>query len=50
MRWGPICRLGADNEYVFRDVLGLTEREYRALDEAGHLSLDYLKPDGTPYE
>jgi crotonobetainyl-CoA:carnitine CoA-transferase CaiB-like acyl-CoA transferase len=49
LRWRPICRLGADNDYVYRDLLGLTDDEYRALDEAGHLSLDYLKPDGTPY-
>ncbi len=49
MNWGPICRLGDANEYVFRDILGLSDAEYEELDEAGHLSLDYLKPDGTPY-
>ena len=49
MRWGPICRLGADNEYVFKDVLGFTLEEYEALDAAGHLSLDYLQADGTSF-
>jgi hypothetical protein len=49
MRWEPICRLGADNDYVYREVLGLSDAEYEALDDGGHISLDYLKPDGTPY-
>ena len=49
MRWEPICRLGADNDYVLRTVAGLTDDEYADLDARGHLSLDYLKPDGTPY-
>jgi crotonobetainyl-CoA:carnitine CoA-transferase CaiB-like acyl-CoA transferase len=49
MRWEPICRLGADNDYVYREVLGLTDDEYDALDQAGHLTMDYLKPDGSPY-
>lgn len=49
MRWGPICRLGADNDYVLRTVAGLSDDEYAHLDARGHLSLDYLKPDGTPY-
>jgi crotonobetainyl-CoA:carnitine CoA-transferase CaiB-like acyl-CoA transferase len=49
MRWGPICRLGADNDHVLRHVLGLSDDEYQALDDAGHLSLDYLQPDGTPW-
>ena len=49
MRWGPICRLGDANEYVYRDLLGMGDDEYAALDADGHLSLDYLQPDGTPY-
>ncbi|MEL7209711.1 MAG: CoA transferase, partial [Actinomycetota bacterium] len=49
MRWESICRLGDSNDYVYRDVLGLTDDEYAALDAEHHLSLDYLKPDGTPW-
>ncbi len=49
MRWEPICRLGADNEAVLKGVAGLTAEEYDHLAARGHLSLDYLKPDGTPY-
>ena len=49
MHWGPICRLGVDNEYVLQTVLGMSDEEYAALDEAGHLSLDYLQPDGTSW-
>lgn len=49
LQWGPLCRLGADNDYVYRTVMGLSDAEYQALDEAGHLSMDYLQPDGTPF-
>ena len=48
MRFGPINRLGADNEYVLRDVAGLDDAAYQALVDAGQISLDYLAPDGTP--
>ncbi len=49
MLWGPICRLGDSNDYVYREILGMSDEEYDELDQNGHLSLDYLKPDGTPY-
>ncbi len=49
MRWGPIGRLGAENEHVFRQILGFDDDEYARLADNGHLSLDYLKPDGTPW-
>jgi crotonobetainyl-CoA:carnitine CoA-transferase CaiB-like acyl-CoA transferase len=48
LAWGPFNRLGDANEEVFRDVLGLSDAEYAALEADGHLSLDYLAPDGTP--
>ncbi|MEZ5266766.1 MAG: CoA transferase [Acidimicrobiales bacterium] len=48
LAWGPFNRLGDANEEVFRGLLGLSEDEYAALDAEGHLSLDYLGPDGTP--
>ena len=49
MAWGPICRLGVDNDDILRRIAGLTDHEMAALDEAGHLTLDYLQPDGTPW-
>jgi crotonobetainyl-CoA:carnitine CoA-transferase CaiB-like acyl-CoA transferase len=49
MVWGPTSRLGVDNDYVFREVGGFSDDEYAALDAEGHLSLDYLQADGTPY-
>ena len=48
LAWGPFNRLGDHNDYVFRDVLGLSDAEMAALEADGHLSLDYLSPDGTP--
>jgi crotonobetainyl-CoA:carnitine CoA-transferase CaiB-like acyl-CoA transferase len=48
LRWGAIPMLGADNEAVFRDLVGLTDREWRALQDDGHVSRDYLSPDGSP--
>ncbi len=49
LAWGPTSRLGVDNEYVFREFGGFSEEEFAALDADGHLSLDYLQADGTPY-
>ncbi|MDH4364164.1 MAG: CoA transferase, partial [Acidimicrobiia bacterium] len=49
MAWGPLGRLGADNDYVWRTVVGLSDDEYAAMAAAGHLSCDYLQPDGTSY-
>ena len=49
MRFEPLPVLGGDNETIFKDLLGLTDDEYDALVEEGHISLDYLQPDGTPY-
>ena len=49
MRWGPICRLGDSNDYILRDVLELDDAAYQALVDGGHISLDYLKPDGTSW-
>ena len=48
LAWGPISRLGADNEYVFRQVLGLDDAEWAALDAEGHLNLDYVDAEGKP--
>lgn len=48
MAWGPFNRLGDHNEAVFKGIVGLDDDEYAALQADGHLSLDYLGPDGTP--
>jgi crotonobetainyl-CoA:carnitine CoA-transferase CaiB-like acyl-CoA transferase len=48
LAWGPLPVLGGDNEAVLRDVVGLNDEEYAALAADGHLSRDYLTPDGTP--
>ncbi|MGB5758233.1 MAG: CoA transferase, partial [Acidimicrobiales bacterium] len=48
MAWGPIPVLGGDNEAVFRQLLGLSDQEYQELADGGHLSRDYLDPDGNP--
>lgn len=49
LAWGPFSRLGVENDHVYRDVLGLDDDEIAALDADGHLSLDYLRPDGTSW-
>lgn len=48
LAWGPLPILGGDNEVVWRNVVGLSDEEYAELDAEGHLSLDYLGPDGSP--
>jgi crotonobetainyl-CoA:carnitine CoA-transferase CaiB-like acyl-CoA transferase len=45
---GPLNRMGGDNDYVYRDLLGLTDDEFAALDAERHLSLDYLDSNGRP--
>jgi crotonobetainyl-CoA:carnitine CoA-transferase CaiB-like acyl-CoA transferase len=46
--WAPIAPLGRDNESVYREVLGLDDAGIEALRADGHLSNDYLGPDGQP--
>ena len=40
IRRGPV-RLGQDNEYVYKTLLGLSDAEYDALVEAGHIGEEY---------
>lgn len=47
MPWRPIGILGDANEYVYRELLGLDEAEWQALCDEGHITRDYLNPDGT---
>jgi crotonobetainyl-CoA:carnitine CoA-transferase CaiB-like acyl-CoA transferase len=49
MRFEALPILGGDNEAIFKDLLGMTDDEYAAFAEKGHIQLDYLQPDGTPY-
>ena len=37
----PSVRLGEDNDYVYRDVLGLSEEEYDRMKALGHIGMDY---------
>jgi benzylsuccinate CoA-transferase BbsF subunit/naphthyl-2-methylsuccinate CoA transferase subunit len=37
-------RLGEDNEYVYRELLGYSEEKFRALEDAGHIGFDFV-PD-----
>lgn len=40
IRRGPV-RLGEDNEYVYKDVLEVSDEEYRRLEESGQVGMDY---------
>jgi crotonobetainyl-CoA:carnitine CoA-transferase CaiB-like acyl-CoA transferase len=48
LRWDRLPTLGADNETVFKDLVGLADAEYGELAADGHLATSYLAPDGTP--
>ena len=37
----PAPMLGEHNEYVFKELLGVTEAEYKSLEEKGHVGMDY---------
>lgn len=39
MRHAP--RLGEDNEYVYRELLGFTEERYRQWEQSGHIGMEY---------
>ena len=40
--------MGGDNEEVFKGLLGLSDADYQSLADDGHLSPDYLDPEGNP--
>ncbi len=40
IRRGPV-RLGEDNEYVYKTLLGYSDEEYAELEAEGHISMDY---------
>jgi crotonobetainyl-CoA:carnitine CoA-transferase CaiB-like acyl-CoA transferase len=45
-RGGPA--LGEDNEYVYKEILGFSDEDYRQLEKSHHIAEDYLSPDGQP--
>ena len=40
VRRGPV-RLGEDNEYLYKQVLGVSDAEYKELVKGGHIGMDY---------
>ena len=41
IRKGP-CRLGEDNEYVYKTILGASDEEYAELEKEEHIGMDYI--------
>jgi crotonobetainyl-CoA:carnitine CoA-transferase CaiB-like acyl-CoA transferase len=41
--------LGEDNEYVYKEILGVDDEEFARLGETRILADDYLDPSGNPY-
>jgi len=39
--WRAPVRLGEDNEYVYKELLGVSDEEYRRLEAEGFLGMDY---------
>ncbi|MCP5029049.1 MAG: CoA transferase [Actinomycetia bacterium] len=48
LQWGQLNMMGADNDEIYRGLLGLSDDDMAALDAERHLSLDYLDIDGNP--
>ena len=40
IRRGPV-QLGQDNEYVYKQVLGVSDKEYAELEQMGHVGMDF---------
>jgi crotonobetainyl-CoA:carnitine CoA-transferase CaiB-like acyl-CoA transferase len=40
----PPVRLGEHNEYVYKEILGVSDEEYAELEREGHIGMD-LVPD-----
>lgn len=38
----PPCRLGEHNEYVYKEVIGISDAEYEELEKEGHIGMDYI--------
>ncbi|MCH8087931.1 MAG: hypothetical protein IIC81_08790 [Chloroflexi bacterium] len=37
----PSPMLGEHNEWAYKELLGTTDEEYRRLEDAGHIGMDY---------
>lgn len=48
MRWEPLSRLGADNERVWKGLVGVSDDEWAEMVAHRHIATGYLGPDGTP--
>jgi len=48
LAFGPVQRMGADNAYVLREVVGIDDATWDALDADGQLSLDFVDAEGNP--
>ncbi|CAN5422874.1 CoA transferase [soil metagenome] len=46
LKWEPVSGMGADNDYVYREILGMSDAEYHQLEADGHIAKGYLGPDG----
>jgi crotonobetainyl-CoA:carnitine CoA-transferase CaiB-like acyl-CoA transferase len=46
--WRGAPALGEDNEYVYRELLGVSDDDYKRLEHEGHISQDYVTADGVP--
>ena len=44
IRSGPV-QLGADNEYVYKKVLGVSDKEYAEFERMGHIGMDFPRED-----
>ncbi len=44
IRRGPV-QLGQDNEYVYKQVLGVSDEEYAELERLGHIGMDFPPDD-----
>ncbi len=40
----PSCLFGEHNEYVYKQVIGVSDEEYAELEKAGHIGMDFA-PD-----
>ncbi len=38
----PPCRLGEHNEYIYKEVIGISDEEYVELEKEGHIGMDYI--------
>ena len=39
----PPVRLGEHNEYVYKQIIGVSDEEYEELEKEGHIGMDYVE-------